>query len=61
MQCREVNKGRFLCPRLPHEGDAADKGVNQTQQYLLVRYATQAPDPIIERNIAREVTEKDRW
>lgn len=36
-------------------------GGNQTRQYLLVRYATQTPYPIIERIIAREATEKDRW
>ncbi|KAG7527792.1 Integrase catalytic core [Arabidopsis suecica] len=36
----------------------ANKATNAMSR---VRYATQAPDPIIERNIAREVTEKDRW
>ncbi|KAG7531519.1 hypothetical protein ISN44_Un28g000040 [Arabidopsis suecica] len=35
----------------------ANKATNAMSR---VRYATQAPDPIIERNIAREVTEKDR-
>jgi|EndophyteCoNSPM_1038545.scaffolds.fasta_scaffold00050_4 hypothetical protein len=36
-------------------------GVNRTQQFLQIRYETQAPELIIERNIARELTEKDRW
>jgi hypothetical protein len=46
----------------PHEGEMPQTSfVNRTQQYPQVRYETQAPDPIIERNFARQTTEKDRW
>jgi hypothetical protein len=61
MPSQKENKHQFVCSQLSHEGDAANNSGNQTQQYLLDRYTTQAPNPIIERNIAREVTEKDRW
>ena len=61
MPSRKENKRQFVCLRLPHEGEAANNVFVQTQQYHLDRYATQAPNPIIECYITREVTEKDRW
>lgn len=45
----------------PVEGDATNNVSSQTQQFLLVRYATQALDLVNELNFAREATEKDRW
>lgn len=59
MPSQKENKRQFMCSRLHHEGDAANNNRNQTEKCLLDRYATQAPHPIIERDIARETTEKD--
>ena len=61
MPSREENKRQFVCSRHHHEGDTANTFGNQTQQCLLDRYATQAPHPIIKRDIACETTEKDSW
>lgn len=51
----------FSVHGIPNKGNTANNVENETKQFLLVRYETQALDLVSEHNVARETTEKDSW
>src|SRR5690606_33221339 len=61
MQRRKDHKCSFCVDGFPGEGDAANNISNEAQQFLLDRYATQAPEQVNAHEFVRDTTEKDSW